>query len=260
MLRNLLSELEWRYALASQHVSETVLDFGKLTIFEYNGSKILLENGISKVIKCNESNGMKRYTTRIMLENNSISLENITFNAKNNDPYFDSVLSFESMKNEEYYRNVIDRFYPKLDEDGVFIISVFNKSLLNDVNEKIGLTFLEFNNLLKNKFKTYKIFSQKLLTKNDIDEIKKSNINMFFTETPIQTDVIDISKLKNVRKKLAKSFRLVDKSGNLYKKYFSNTIKKVEKKIEGEFNELEYKPVLYEDQHTPMFFIAICTK
>ena len=46
----------------------------------------------------------------------------------------------------------------------------------------------------------------------------------------------------------------------LYKKYFSNTIKKVEKKIEGEFNELEYKPVLYEDQHTPMFFIAICTK
>ncbi len=265
MLRNLLPELEWRYALASQYVSKTVLDFGKLTIFEYNGSKILLENEVLKVIKCNENNGVNRYTTRVMTEDKSISLDEINYNSENNNLKFDSILSFESMNNKEYFRNVIERFYPKLEKNGIFVISAFNKELLvdvelNDENEEMGITLLEFEELLKNKFNTYQIFSQRLLTESDIDKIKKSNINVFSAETPIQTDTIDASKIKNIRKKLAKSFQLIDKSGNLYKKYFSTTIKKVEKKFEEEFDEFEYKPVLYEKNHTPMFFVVVCKK
>jgi len=246
-------------------VSQTVFDFGKLNLFEYSGTKILLENNTSEVIKCDENEEGRRYTTRILSQDNTISLKNSSYDFDLNDEKFDNILSFETMKKKKYFINMINEFYPKLKKDGKFFIAVFNKSLLknpssNKLDDATGVSFNEFDNILKNQFKSYDIFSQKLLSENEIEQIKKMDKLEFESELPIKSKSQNKSTLKKIRENLAYCMRMVDKSGNIYSKIFSGVIKKLDTKLDQEKIRFQYMPILHEKHHVPMFFIAICTK
>ena len=242
-----------------------MFDFGKLNLFEYSGTKILLENNTSEVTKCKENKEGRRYTTRILSKDNTILLKNSSYDFALSDEKFDNILSFETMKKKKYFISILDEFYPKLKKDGKFFIAVFNNNLLknsssNKLDNAIGMSFNEFDNVLKNQFRSYKIFSQKLLSKNEIEQVKKMDKLELESELPVKSKTRNKSTLKKMRENLSHYMQMVDKSGTIYPKIFSGVIKKIDTQLDQEKTRFLYTPILHEKHHVPMFFIAICTK
>ena len=259
MLRNLFLENEYRYLFVSQFKPKVIFDFEKNTVFDYSSAKLLLENGASKIIRCNEINGIRRYNSREISENQSIDFQLINNEIDLTNQNIDTVLSFESIESEYFFSKIINEYYPILCKDGMLIMSVFNRTCLKtSSNEKKGLTKEELEDILKEKFRIVNIYSQKNLTKKEIKKIN-SELTLFSEELPLKytKNVPFIKKIRNI---CANMFRYFDKTNTIYVKYFQKTTLKIDKMIEEKVEKSRYMPTLFDNSHTPLFFIAVCIK
>lgn len=258
MLRNIFLENEGRYQFATKFKPKIVFDFEKNTIFDLSGAKILLENGASEIIKCNEINNVRRYCSRKKDEKNNINFELLQeFNEIKNKK-IDTLLSFESIKSKEYYLKIIDEFLPILSKEGKLIISVLNSACLKiqEINDKRGCTKKELVQILKEKFQTVEIYSQKNLTKDEINHIQ-SESSLFLDDLSIRSNEKK-SLIKKMRRKLGKSLEYFDKSGTIYVKYFQKTINQLNNKNEEKISRSAYIPIPFKEEHTPLFFVVVC--
>jgi hypothetical protein len=259
MLRNIFLENEYRYLFVSQFKPKIIFNFKKNTIFDYSGSKLLLENGASQIISCNEINSVRRYSSRKISENQSIDFKllNNKINLKNEN--IDTILSFESIESKYFFNKIINEFYPILSKNGIFILSVFNSECIKtSSNEKKGLTKKELEDILKQKFENVTIYSQKFLTKKEIKEIN-SSLTLFSEELSV-IHTKNISLIKKIRNICANIFQYFDKTNTIYVKYLQKTILKIDMTVDEKIEKSKYMPVLLDSDDVPLFYIAVCKK
>lgn len=259
MLRNVFLENEYRYLFVSQFKPKIIFDFEKNSAFNYSGAKLLLENGASQIISCNEINSIRQYSLRKISKNQSIDFKllNNKINLKNKN--IDTILLFESFESKYFFDNIINEFYSILSKNGMFILSVFNSECIKtNSDEKKGLTKKELEYILKQKFESVTIYSQKFLTKKEIKEID-SSLTLFSEELSV-THTKNIPLMKKIRNICATIFQYFDKTNTIYVKYFQKTISKIDTTIEEKIEKSKYMPILLDNDAMPLFYIAVCKK
>ena len=259
MLRNVFLENEYRYLFVSQFKPKIIFDFEKNSAFNYSGAKLLLENGATQVIRCNEIHGIRQYSSK-KIKNQLINFKLLNSEIDLKNQNIDTVLSFESIESKYFFNEVINEFYPILSKDGMFIISVFNSACIKSAsNVKKGVTKKELEYILKQKFQNVKIYSQKKLTKNEIEEIN-SDLSIFSNELSVKK-MKKISLKKKIRNTCANIFHYFDKTQTIYVKYFQKTVLKIDSKLEEKVEKSGYLPILSDDDEgIPLFYIAVCKK
>jgi hypothetical protein len=259
MLRNVFLENECRYLFVSQFRPKIIFNFKKNTIFDYSGAKLLLENGASQVINCNEINSIRQYSSRKISENQSIDFKLLNNKIDLKNENIDTILSFESIESKYFFDKIINEFYPILSKNGMFILSVFNSECINtSSDEKKGLTKKELEDILKQKFENVTIYSQNFLTKKEIKGIN-SSLTLFLEELSV-THTKNISLMKKIRNICANIFQYFDKTNTIYVKYFQKTISKIDMKVEEKIEKSKYMPILLDNGGIPLFYIAVCKK
>ena len=135
MSSNIIKEQEARYILASKIVTGNVLDISHGRFMAYHGANILLDGGASEVWNYDvfdEKNIdiRKRHNGRIQFENLNIDILN---------KKFDSIVLFESTYSTHSFSSNITNFSKLLNDNGVFIISIFNGELDPKIYSNINI-------------------------------------------------------------------------------------------------------------------------
>ena len=232
-----------RYEFAAKYCSGTILDFTFASIMSYHGSKILLDNGANEIFTHDISNENHELSYRIYDSNKKINYSILDEKYEHEIKSIDCIIMSEIIMNDDFSKIRLDYFKKILKQNGVLIISSFNKnnkSLIFDQNtNKNYFSKNEFFNLLKNNFSKVELFSQKIISQKDITA-KKLN---------------SISKLKNkLRFALSTFYLKFDKKSNFYNKYMKNKNKTQELKTD------EFEILPYSEKHNPLYFVAVCRK
>ena len=246
---NIVKEQEARYKFASKIVTGKVLDISYGKFMAYSGAKILLDGGASEVwnydISDEKSLDVRKY------RNGSIQFQH--FNTDILDEKFNSIILFESAYTIHGLSSSVNNFSKLLNENGVFIISVFNREFndtyyFSNIKNVEGLTKNQFGVILANIFPNVTFYSQLLPLKRDI----------------LVTCLHYYSFIKQlIRNTMGTILLIFDKKSTFYKVRLQKTISKVNKLSENIYDRIfdkDFEPILFEDNHKPTYFIAICKK
>ena len=246
---NIVKEQEARYKFASKIVTGKVLDISYGKFMAYFGAKILLDGGASEVwnydISDEKSLDVRKH------HNGNIQFQH--FNKDILDEKFDSIILFESAYAIHDLSSNINNFSKMLNENGVFVISVFNREFndtyyFSNIKNVEGFTKNQFGMILTNIFHNVTFYSQLLPLKRDL----------------LVTGLHYYSFMKQlIRNTMGNILLIFDKKSTFYKIRLQKTISRVTKLSEnihdGIFDK-EFEPILFEDNHKPTYFIAICKK
>ena len=238
-----------RYEFASKFCSGMALDYNILSIMSYHGSKILLDNGAKEVISCDVSNNNYVYSMRSYDSNGNIIFSPIDKNFRPKTKTLNCIIHSEILQDEINPKQKIEEFHDTLKEDGVLIISILNKDEQSLIyNKSLNTEYLTKNELvqlLKTKFSKIELYSQKLITNKEIIDRRLHPLFLL--------------KIK-LRFFLSTILLKIDPKSNFYNNYMKNTKQKnTENKAEN-FNAGKYTPIPYNEEHNPLFFIAVCHK
>lgn len=248
MVLNLIKEQEARYTFASKIVVGKVLDISYSRFMAYHGGKILLDGKANEVWNYDFSD--PEYVDIRKYHNGNIQFQNSNthiFKEK-----FDSIILFNSSYSTHSISSSISKFSKLLNDDGVFIISIFNGELnpkkFSNIKNVERLTKNQSEKILATIFSNITFYSQLLLSKK---HILTSYLNYYSS-----TKKLIRSMLGNVLLKL-------DKKSLFYQACLLKTISKFDKSSEMYHDKLfhnEYEPIEFEESHKPTYFIVICKK
>lgn len=248
-MHNIVIEQEARYKFASKIVTGKVLDISYGKFMAYYGAKILLDGGASEVWNYDISNEKSLDVRKY--HNGNIQFQH--FNKNMLDEKFDSIILFESAYMMHDLSSNINNFSQMINDNGVFVISVFNREFndtyyFSNIKNVEGFTKNQFSIMLTNIFPNVTFYSQLL---------------------PLKTDLFVIvlhyySFMKQlIRKTMGSILLIFDKKSTFYKIRLQKSISRVNKLSENIYDRIfdkKYEPILFEDNHKPTYFIAICKK
>jgi len=226
-----------------------VLNNNYLLNTEYSFAKELLNIGCKQIWHKN-TDVPNKVSLRYIDENNSLKFKK--FDKYNFDANsFDTIIAFETIQYEKNPEEKIDEYFKLLNDDGILIISTSNKdkSISNssepdNSNEYSKNSFME---LLKKNFSNITLFSQRnIFNENNLQNSKISNGSR--------------SKLRNVAKNVLLK---LDPNSNFYKLHLQKTVLNIREKKQKKFfnsHNIEFVPIPYENEHSPLYFIAVCRK
>jgi len=234
---NFVKELSKGKVLHKDYIINTGFSVAK-ELLNNNSNKIWYQNTI------NQDTTICRY-----LDENNILKFKRSKNQKFDDSFFDTIITFETIQYEKDPEGKISMYYELLKDDGILIISTTNKdkSILSSVDNADEFTKDEFIKLLSKKFSIIDLFSQRNI----------SNINL---NVESKTKSSTIPKLKNTAKNL---FLKLDPDSNFYKLHLQKTVFNIrEKQIKQNREKYNhtYVPIPYENDHSPLIFLAVCKK
>ena len=234
---NFVKELSKGKVLHKDHIINTGFSVAK-ELLNNNSNKIWYQNTI------NQNTTIYRY-----LDENNILKFKRSKNQKFDDSFFDTIITFETIQYEKDPEEKISMYYELLKNEGILIISTANKdkSILNSSDNANEFTKDEFIKLLSKKFSIIDLFSQR--------NISDTNFNV-----ESQTKSSTIPKLKNAAKNL---FLKLDPNSNFYKLHLQKTVFNIREKHVKQNREKynhTYVPIPYENDHSPLIFLAICKK
>lgn len=241
---NIIKENISLYRFVSTIISGKVLDYQNYSFSSYYGAKILLDSGISEVIHHNLIDGNGIFSKRILSDKKikffSVDKDEI----KHFDKSFDSIISFGTI-NHQNYNAILNYFFKLLKNNGVLIVSTFNKNHKGDQSERdldnMGFSKEEFLKTLKAKFFEVNIYSYRLSDKDQ-------KVSKLF------------SLIGTFRKAAASSLLKIDKNRQFYIKNLQSTMQKVNrvgdnlKKIPDD----DFIPKPYTSNPQPIYFLAVC--
>jgi len=248
MSSNIIKEQEARYILASKIVTGNVLDISYGRFMAYHGANILLDGGASEVWNYDifdEKNidVRKRHNGRTQFE---------SFNMNILNKKFDSIVLFESSYSKYNFSSNISNFSKLLDDDGVFIISIFNGEVDPKIYsgiqniERLGINQIEI--VLVKVFSNIVFYSQLLL-------LKKKILTPYFRYSSFM--------IQSIRNTLGAILLKLDKKSIFYQLFLQKIISKFDKSSEilnSKIFDKEYEPKIFENGHRPTYFIAVCKK
>jgi hypothetical protein len=248
MLSNIIKEQEARYIFASEFVNGNVLDVSHGRFMAYHGANILL-NGETKEVwnydffDENNIDIRKNFNKRTQFKSQNIDV----FKKK-----FSSIILFESSYSTHSLSSKIINFSKLLDDDGVFIISIFNGELdpetFSNIQNIERLTKNEIEIILNKVFKNVTIYSQLLLSKQD-------NLTPYF--------YFYASFKQSIRNILGPLLLKLDKKSIFYQSFLQKIISRFDKSSEIINNKIfdkKYEPILFEEGQKPTYFIVVCKK
>ena len=173
--------------------------------------------------------------------------------------FFDCVISSETIQHSKNPEEEIDLYYNILKNDGKLIISTSNreapkkiKDIQSEDMEIKEFSKDEFTDLLSKRFQNIEIFSQRIITQSEIHDSKsledirsREKKRYFFAQIIKKIDPKQkfyssiVSKIKYSKIINAKEFNLAKEKKPLHQKYL---------------------PVMYNEEHEPLFFILVCHK
>lgn len=248
MLSNIIKEQEARYIFASELVNGNVLDISYGRFMAYHGAKILLDGGAKEVWNYdffdeNNINIRKYHNGRIQFE----SLNTNIFKKK-----FDSIILFESSYSTHCLSSKITNFSKLLNDDGVFIISIFNGELdtktFSNIKKIERLTKNQIEIILTKVFGDIIIYSQLLLSNQD-------GLTPYFHHYS--------SVKQSIRNTLGTLLLRLDKKSIFYQFFLQKIISRLDKSseiINSRIFHKEYEPILFEKSQKPTYFIVVCKK
>lgn len=247
-----------------KYVSGDVLDYERNSFMEYFGAKTLLKNGAKNILRCTEINQKRTYSCRTFGETNSIAYSKIDY-TKLIDKKFFCITAFESFQPTEYFINIINEFGKQLSSNGILIFSCVNKEFytthtnLGSTGKIYGLTKEEILEILQDRFEKIELFSQKLLTRNEIKQIKCSDLYLFLEDIPLTIPQEKKLFKTRVRKLLARISLWLDPTSTFYK---INIQKKLSilSAYTYKTTDNDYIPIPYNENHIPLFFVVKCNK
>ena len=209
---------------------------------QYTFAKELLDSGCEEVWHNNNSEN-KLYIRKLNSENNIEVKEGPKMEEINTDD-FDVIFSFEEIQFLQEPKSLIVNYKKILKEDGVLVLSSFNKdsSTLNTTEEsEVGYSKEELLKLIKAEFPRIEEFGQGII----LDEVDKSGVLDSIT-----------SKLKTGTRMVLNN---VDQKNNFYKLYLQSTVlKQREKKLAAK--RIDFKPIHLEEGQNPLYYLFICKK
>jgi len=237
-----------RYQFFKKIVSGKILDISYGKSMSFHASKMLLDGNANEIWHHDIS---EPSNMQIRKKNET---NDIKFNLKKNfileKNYFDYIISTESLQYRTGIFNSVNSLFDILKDDGTLLIVITNKDVTSSINHRtsydspeIQFSQIEFVNLLKTKFTNIEIFSQRLVTTQDLTEKKLSK---FY-------------KSKFSIQKFSKNILLkIDKKQKFYTKFIQPRKKKSTQTPYSIPTLLE--PVPFKNSHKPLFLIARCTK
>lgn len=248
MSSNIIKEQEARYILASKIVTGKVLDISHGRFMAYHGANILLDGGASEVWNYDVFDE-KNIDVR-KFHNGRIQFE--SFNTDILNKKFDSIVLFESAYSTYSFSSNITNFSKLLNDDGVFIISVFNGEFdpktFSNIKNIERLTKNQIEMILSKVFSDIIFYSQLLLLKKDV-------LTPYFRYYSYGKQLI--------RNTLGSLLLKLDKKSIFYQSFLQKIISRFDKLSEifnSKIFDKEYEPILFEESHRPTYFIVICKK
>lgn len=248
MVLNIIKEQEARYNFASKIVTGNVLDVSYGRFMAYYGGKILLDKNAKEVWNYDYSDP-KHVDIRKYFEGN-MEFQNLNIDIF--DKKFDSIILFASSYSTHNLSSSINIFSKLLNDNGVFIISIFNGELNSKNFSKIKnieiLTKSQSERILNNVFTNVTFYSQLLLSKKHI----LTSCLSYYSFTK-----------KLVRSTIGNILLKFDKKSLFYKTCLLKILSKFDKSSEKYHEKLfhnEYDPIEFEKNHKPTYFIVICKK
>ena len=230
----------FRYEFFKNILSGNVLDHQSNTFTTYNSAKILLVNNVTEVYSCNDE-FMNKFNLRE--KDNS---KNIIFNTVNNkkfDTYFDNIISFGNL-NQENCSEYIEKYHGFLKKNGILIIAVLNNEYknLNNVQNINKFSMYDLKNKLNKKFEIIEIYSQRFIENSLLEQ--KYNFS------------------KKLRIAVANALKKIDKNRHLYIKYFQKNISKLDLINENrkKIPDKDFILKKYDERNHSMFLIVVCKK
>ncbi len=248
MVVNIIKEQESRYIFASKIITGKVLDISYSKFMAYHGGKILLDGKANEVWNYDFSDPehvdvRKYHNENIQFQNFDVDI----FNEK-----FDSIIIFDSSYSTHSLSSILNMFSKLLNDDGVFIISIFNGELnptnFSNIENVEILTKNQSEKILSSIFSNIAFHSQLLLTKK---HILTSCLNYY--------SVIQ----KSIRSTLGNILLKFDKKSTFYQTCLLKIMSKFDKSSELYNNKIfhnEYEPIEFEESHKPTYFIVTCKK
>lgn len=239
-------ENEFRYKFVNDFASGNVLDYSNNSLMSYYGSKILLNSNVTNVFHHNIYDEVDHFSCR-SLKGNTIQFQNTVLDTSKS--YFDCIFSNETINLEQNPLETISKLYDLLNDNGILIITCFNKHALFSVHEQSRINYDLFSKesflkILNTKFSKIELFSQILI--NTSKSIQKpSSLNLL---------------KRKLRFLFGLLYSVIDKKGNFYRKFLLDRLKTHDDVYDVILNEQFYLPVLNEEKHIPKFFIAVCYK
>lgn len=246
ILDDLFREFESRYKFVNNFSTGIILDYSCSSLMSYHGAKILLKNNFSKVYHHNILDDVDDFSCRTM-EKNHVCFNQLKFNPENS--FFDCIFSSETIYREKNPMETISKFYDLLKDDGILVITSFNKDALNFIYERSRISYDlfskdDFLKILGTKFSKIDLYSQILV--NGQKPIKRFKMTTLLK-----------SKLRFY---LGFLYSKIDKKGNFYTKYLLRSLKTQNNVLDVVLDKKPYTPILHNEEHFPKFFIAVCHK
>jgi len=237
-----------RYNFAKKYCSGVVLDYTFTSILSYHGSKMLLNNGINEIFTYDISNNIIECSRRSLNDEGKMNyfIEKNNFIHENNS--IDCILYSELNKNDNIStKEKIEYFHSILKNNGKLLISIVDKNnsslIFDKKHDEMFFSKNEFLELLNAKFSKIELFSQKIITKKDINE---KQFNSFFLLKTKFRFFLSLILLK------------FDKKSNFYNNYIKN-VKKDNFK-QDELNIEKFLPIPYNSKNKSLYLIAVCEK
>ncbi len=235
-----------RMDLIKENVQGKILFCSYGVNFQYTLSKTLLQHNCSEIWHYDFANPKQNVTIRTLNEKNEIQFQ---FGPKIDDiaeQTFDCIVSSEELPYQKNPQEIIDKYSKLLKNSGTLIVSSVNsdpfiETIETDI-QKFGLSKDEFMKLFKKEFSNNELYSQLNLTEKD-----------FSHNSTIMND--SFSKLKTVAKNV---LLRMDPNSNFYKLHLQKTVLKMREKKQK--NTQIYTPIQYENNHSPLYLIAVCRK
>ena len=244
---NFYKEQKYRLDFIKSISHGIVLHNDHLINTEFSFAKELLNNGCEQVWHKNIMNSSST-TCRCYDEHDDLKLK-YSDNQNFENSFFDTIIAFETIQYDENPEEKISTYYKLLKDDGVLLISTTNKdqSLMISNDSASEFTKDEFMKLLGKQFSSIQLYSQRNISQTEVlSESKKSGRS--------------VPKLKNVAKNIFLKF---DPDSNFYKLHLQKTILGIREKQQKQFlekNNPTYIPIPYENNHSPLIFLAVCKK
>lgn len=243
---DLFREFESRYKFVNNFSTGIILDYSCSSLVSYHGAKILLKNKFSKVYHHNILDDVDDFSYRTM-EKNYVCFNQLKFPPVTS--FFDCIFSSETIYREKNPVETISKFYDLLKDDGILIITSFNKDALNFIHERSRISYDlfskdDFLKILRTKFSKIDLYSHVLLDKQTSSKQLKT-----------------LTLLKNkLRFFLGFLYSKIDKKGIFYTKHLLKYLKTHNSVLDVVLDEKPYVPILHKDEHFSKFFIAVCHK
>ena len=219
-----------RYNFCRKFLRGKILDFACGVGY---GSQILHDAGSYEIYACDISSKSIKYAIKHFGSPNTnfqiMDAGSIGFK----DESFDCIISFETIEHLQNYQSALQEFYRLLKKDGILIMSTPNKNRLNRPNNPFHykeFTKDEFIKFLEEYFSNVLLYSQILYLKS-----KKKRFLKSLMVCAVKIDFLNFRRFIGQKQKE----KIADRLDNTNK---------------------QFEPILFEEEHFPKSFIAICKK